>query len=111
MYFQRLGGDWTLVLKITSRLDGASIANRLLAASGISGAGASASRIALVSVRSPTKLTKTMNFRCEFFTARHPPWCARFDPSRPWPSPTEGFRRGPIIPNRYALVATSVVGI
>ena len=69
MYFQRPAASGARVLKIASRLDGASTAKRLVAASATIGAGASAIRSALVSVRTPSRVEKTMNFRCDFFIA------------------------------------------
>src|SRR5215204_4944006 len=68
MSFHRPGSTGVVVWKIASRESGAPTANRLLAAPGASGAGASASRIALVTVMTVSRAAKTMTLRCE-------PWC------------------------------------
>src|SRR6478672_1731535 len=69
MYFHRPAASGVRVLKIASRLDGASTAKSEVAASGTIGAGASAISSALVRVSTPSRVEKTMNFRCDFFMA------------------------------------------
>src|SRR5262245_41521559 len=56
------------VWKIASIDAGASIANRLLVASGVRGAGARAISRALVSIKTPTRDEKTTTLRRDFFT-------------------------------------------
>src|SRR3954468_21418413 len=76
MYFHRpTSDDGALVSKITSRVAGASTAKRLVEVSAVSGAGAIASSKALVSVKVPSRLTKTTTLRFEFFffTSVYPP--------------------------------------
>src|SRR5438874_9698571 len=63
MYFHRDGSIGTAVLNRTSSDSGALIANRLLTASGLSGAGARARRSALVSVSAANSDAKTSTFR------------------------------------------------
>ena len=69
MYRQRAVRTGASVWKIASIVCGASIANRLLDASALSGAGASASSSALVSVRTVISVERTMTRRWVFFTS------------------------------------------
>src|SRR5437667_2521901 len=68
MHVQGAPFDATWVWKIASIEFEESIANRLLVASGVSGAGASAISKALVNIKTPTSEAKTTTLRCAFFT-------------------------------------------
>jgi hypothetical protein len=69
MYLHRPGLAGVCVWKITSIDSGVSTAKRLLEASGVSGAGASARSNALVSVSTPMRVAKTTKRRLGCFTA------------------------------------------
>src|SRR5688500_16254022 len=69
MYFQREAMSGARVLKMASRLEGASTAKRLVAAAGTIGAGARAISSALVTESTPSSVEKTTSFRVDFFMA------------------------------------------